>query len=215
MSKEQDYIKNIDAAERRYFTTTVKMETRADGDDKPATIEGMAALYNNVTRIGNWFDEEILPGAFDDVMNDDVRCLFNHNPNFVLARSVDGKGTLSLTLTPEGLKYSYETPNRSYARDLEDAIDSGDVSGSSFSFRIKEQKWIQREDDLELRQIVKFDVLYDVAPVTFPAYPDASVGKRSLDAFKAKDIETDSDLITSRKTKSVREAQLIINKNRI
>ena len=184
MSKDKDYIKNIDEAERRYFTTTVKMEKRAEDSEEKNTIQGMAALFNNVTRIGDWFDEEILPGAFDDVMNDDVRCLFNHNPNFVLARSNAGKGTLSLKLTPEGLAYSYETPNRSYAKDLEDAINSGDVSGSSFAFRIKEQKWTQRKDDVELRQIIKFEKLLDVAPVTFPAYPDASVGKRSLESFK-------------------------------
>ena len=108
MSKDKDYIKNIDAAERRYFTTTVSMEKREEGDDSPKPIEGMAALYNSVTRIGNWFDEEILPGAFDDVMNDDVRCLFNHNPNFVLARSVDGKGTLNLELTAKGLKMLFK-----------------------------------------------------------------------------------------------------------
>lgn len=212
MSKEKDYINNIDAAERRYFTTEVNMQKRAEGDDVPATIEGMAALYNNITRIGDWFDEEILPGAFDDVMNDDVRCLFNHNPNFVLARSKDGKGTLTLELTSLGLKYSYKTPQRSFAKDLEDAISSGDVSGSSFSFKIKEQKWIAREGDVELRQIVKFEVLYDVAPVTFPAYPDASVGKRSLSEFKAKDIEVTSDEVKPKR--NVREAQLIINRNR-
>ena len=207
MSKDKDCIKNIDEAERRYFTTTVKMEKRAEDSEEKNTIQGMAALFNNVTRIGDWFDEEILPGAFDDVMNDDVRCLFNHNPNFVLARSNAGKGTLSLKLTPEGLAYSYETPNRSYAKDLEDAINSGDVSGSSFAFRIKEQKWTQRKDDVELRQIIKFEKLLDVAPVTFPAYPDASVGKRSLESFK----EENKPKI---KTKNVREAQFIINKNR-
>jgi|TARA_R110002096_G_scaffold417771_1_gene621533 HK97 family phage prohead protease len=206
MSKDTDYIKSIDSAERRFFSTKVSMEKREEG--KTPKIEGMAALFNVVTRIGDWFEEEVMPGAFDDVINDDVRCLFNHNPNYVLARSVEGKGTLALSLTAEGLKYSYETPNRSYAKDLEDAIESGDISGSSFAFRIKEQKWISRKDDIDLRQIVKFERLLDVSPVTYPAYPDATVGKRSLDAFKAEDN------IEEIKTKTVREAQLIINKNR-
>jgi HK97 family phage prohead protease len=206
MNKDTDYIKSIDSAERRFFSTKVSMEKREEG--KTPKIEGMAALFNVVTRIGDWFEEEVMPGAFDDVINDDVRCLFNHNPNYVLARSVEGKGTLALSLTAEGLKYSYETPNRSYAKDLEDAIESGDISGSSFAFRIKEQKWISRKDDIDLRQIVKFERLLDVSPVTYPAYPDATVGKRSLDAFKA------GDDIEKIKTKTVREAQLIINKNR-
>jgi phage head maturation protease len=38
-----------------------------------------------------------------------------------------------------GLKYSYDSPKRSYANDLLDAIDQGDVSQSSFAFKIKEQ----------------------------------------------------------------------------
>jgi HK97 family phage prohead protease len=185
------------------------MQQRAEDDETPKVIEGMAALYNTVTRIANYFDEEVMPGAFDDVMQDDVRCLFNHNPNFVLARSNEGKGTLSLELTKEGLRYSYTTPNRSYAKDLEDAIASGDVSGSSFSFRIKEQKWIQREGDVELRQIIKFERLYDVAPVTFPAYPDATVGKRSLDSFK-KENEKENTSFDENK-RSLREAEFLIN----
>ena len=197
MSKKDDYIKNIDSAERRFFLTPVTVEMREGDDDKPAVIEGMAALFNSRTKIGNWFEEEVLPGAFDDVMKDDVRCLFNHNPNFVLARSVDGKGTLSLEITKKGLKYSYTTPNRSFAKDLEDAIDSGDVSGSSFSFKIKEQKWIARKDDVDLRQIVKFDTLFDVSPVTFPAYPDASVGKRSQEVFN--DAQGDKNKKTIKK----------------
>ncbi len=213
MSKDKDYINSIDSAERRYFTTKVNMQKRAAGEESSTVIEGMAALYNNITRIGNWFDEEILPGAFDEVMNDDVRCLFNHNPNFVLARSVNGKGTLNLELTKEGLKYSYNTPKRTYAQDLEDAIDSGDVSGSSFSFRIKEQIWTEREGDVELRQIVKFEKLYDVAPVTFPAYPDASVGKRGLEVFRTKEIEVKSEDVVpfDENKRSLREAELLID----
>lgn len=213
MSQNKDYIGQIDAAERRFFNTEVTIEKRDDSNE-PQLIEGMAALYNNRTKIGDWFEEEILPGAFDDVLNDDVRCLFNHNPNFPLARSKNGVGTLKLELTDQGLRYSYKTPDRTFARDLEDAIATGDVTGSSFAFRIKEEKWITRDNDVELRQIIKFERLYDVAPVTYPAYPDASVGKRSLDSFRTSNIEVKAEEVVSKNTKSVREAQLIINKNR-
>jgi len=108
MSKKADYIQNIESAERRFFVAPVTIEKRADGEEnKPALIEGMAALFNSRTKIGDWFEEEILPGAFDEVLNDDVRCLFNHNPNFVLARSVNGKGTLELFVTATGLGYRF------------------------------------------------------------------------------------------------------------
>ena len=179
--KKKDYIKSIDGAERRFFMAPVSVEKRTEGQDGPAVIEGMAALYNHKTDMG-WFEEEILPGAFDEVMNDDVRCLFNHNPNYVLARSNQGKGTLQLYTKDNGLAYRYTTPNRSYAKDLADAIEKGDVSQSSFAFKAKETIWVQRSDEKELRQIKLVENLYDVSPVTYPAYADTSVAKRSHEA---------------------------------
>ena len=95
--------------ERRYLQTPVKVEKRAEGETELAVVEGYAALYNKRADIG-WFDEEILPGAFDDVLNDDVRCLKNHDANYILARSNKGKGTLELFLDEKGLGYSYTTP---------------------------------------------------------------------------------------------------------
>lgn len=217
MSKNKDYIKNIEGAERRYFTGAVTIEKRADGEEeKPAVIEGYAALFNSPTEIGSWFREEILPGAFDDVLKDDVRCLFNHNPNNVLARSQDGKGTLTLSVDSKGLKYSYETPNRTYARDLADAIESGDVSQSSFGFTVAESVWIENDDEeTDLRQIKKVKQLYDVSPVTYPAYQDTSVAKRSHDAFVLENTDVVIEEVRGDKKESlsVFEARNIINKS--
>jgi len=216
MGKSSDYIKKIDGtAERRFFVAPVVVQTRADDDDANSVIEGSAALFNKRTDLG-WMEEEILPGAFDDVLKDDVRCLFNHNPNFVLARSVEGKGTLELIVDTEGLKYRYTTPNRSYAKDLEDAIATGDVSQSSFAFRVKESIWIEREGEKDLRQIKKVERLYDVAPVTYPAYQDTSVAKRSFDAFTADNSDVEgAEIIEEKRVDSMDEfdAQYMFNKN--
>lgn len=180
MSKK-DYISNIEGAERRFVATSVSYEKREDGES--GVIEGYAALYNKRADLG-WFHEEILPGAFDNVLNDDVRCLFNHDPSLILARSTNGKGTLSISTDEKGLKFRYETPNISYAKDLEESINRGDVSQCSFGFQTEEVIWIEREGEPELRQIKKFSRLYDVSPVTYPAYEDTTVAKRSLEAFK-------------------------------
>ncbi|WP_435263464.1 HK97 family phage prohead protease [Tenacibaculum sp. nBUS_03] len=196
----------IPESESRFFLAPISVEKRGEGDAKnPSVIEGTAALFNKRTKIGGWFYEEILPGAFDDVLSDDVRCLLNHNPNHILGRTASG--TLEIWVDDAGLKYRYTTPNRSYALDLEDAIIAGDVSESSFQFKVKEVIWIEQDDDLDIRQIKKFDKLYDVAPVTFPAYQDTSVAKRSFDLQKE-----NQNSIKTRKT--VREAQLIINNNK-
>jgi phage head maturation protease len=64
------------------------------------------------------------------MLNDDVRCLLI-TIKLRLARSKEGKGTLTLSVDEIGLKYSYVTPERSFAKDLEDAIALGDVSQSS------------------------------------------------------------------------------------
>ncbi|MFL5729228.1 MAG: HK97 family phage prohead protease [Cytophagaceae bacterium] len=176
---KKDYIKDIEGAERRFISP--KMEVRASGDTKE--IQGIAAVTNSWTDLG-WYEEMIAPGAFDDVINDDVRALFNHDPNCILARSVNGEGTLKLSIDKSGnLIYSYKTPNRSYAKDLEDAINSGDVTQSSFAFQVREAKWefCSSDNGLEKdrRTITKFEKLYDVSPVTYPAYQDTTVAARS------------------------------------
>lgn len=183
----KDYIKSIEGAERRFFTSDV--EIREDGGGN--VVQGVAAVVEKSTDLG-WFREKIAVGAFDDVMKDDVRCLFNHDSNFVLARSNNGEGTLELFLTDEGhLAYKYETPDRTYAKDLLDAIRSGDVSQSSFAFSIKEQKWSYADEgmDQDERTILKLSRLYDVAPVTYPAYQDTSVAARSLQIMKDQEQE--------------------------
>lgn len=213
METKKDYIQNIEGAERRFFLTPATIEKRADGEDG-SIIEGYAALFNKRTDLG-WMQEEILPGAFDDVLNDDVRCLFNHNPNYVLARSVNGKGTLELFIDNSGLKYRYTTPNRTFAKDLEDAIDKGDVSQSSFAFSVKESIWIENEGEKDLRQIKKLERLYDVAPVTYPAYQDTSVAKRSYEATHPEEKKSPQVEHKTKWPASLRKAQLIINQNKV
>lgn len=184
---EKDYISDIEGAERRFFASPVKIEIREQESAGSNTIEGVAAVVSVTTDMG-WYEEVIAPGAFDEVLNDDIRCLFNHDPNQILARSNNGAGTLQVFLTPEGhLAYRYETPKRSYAVDLEDAVNLGDVDKSSFAFRVKSQTWDYGDEELgtkDKRTINSFEKLYDVSPVTYPAYQDTSVAKRSLQGSK-------------------------------
>jgi hypothetical protein len=219
MSNPKDYIQTIADAERRFVFAPVTIDARADDNtDGPAIIEGYALKFNSQTTIGNHFREEIMPGSLDDVLNDDVRALFNHDPNFVLARSNNGAGTLKLELDATGLKYRFETPNVSYAKDLAENIRLGNVSQSSFAFGIDTQEWEERDGDLPLRKITKFKRLYDVSPVTYPAYQDTSVAQRSLNAFQtenAKPIEINADQSANNnepKQLTVRNAQLNLYK---
>ncbi|MCR9252284.1 MAG: HK97 family phage prohead protease [bacterium] len=186
--------------ERRYFKTPV--EVRADGD-KEGLVEGVAAVVEQVTDL-YFYEEKIARGAFDDVLGDDVVALKNHDPNFVLART--SSGTLELFITDGGdLGYRYNTPmGRQHAVDLLDEIRTGDVSQSSFAFTIKEETWefATRENGLEKdrRTIKKFERLYDVSPVTYPAYSETSVSARSYEEAK-KEFEQAQNKVSEDQTK--------------
>ena len=135
-------------------------------------IEGYAALYNNETDLGV-FRESIAPGAFDDVLKDDVRALINHDPSLILGRT--SAGTLELTTDEFGLKYRVKLGGQQYAKDLYTSIKRGDISQSSFAFTIEDQTW---SEDRSTRQVQKVAKLLDVSAVTYPAYASATVTAR-------------------------------------
>ncbi|MCQ9615933.1 HK97 family phage prohead protease [Paenalcaligenes niemegkensis] len=170
-------------------------ELRAARDEAPATIVGYGAVFNTRSSLlfGSFY-EEIAPGAFDDVMSDDVRALFNHDPNFVLGRT--RSGTLQLSIDSRGLAYTITPPDTQTVRDMVLApLLRGDVSGSSFRFRVADDgdEWRQ-EGEFAVRTIHKFSSLIDVSPVTYPAYDDSHAAQRSLDAWKQ--VEEGRHLLT-------------------
>lgn len=164
--------------ERRIHRQTVEVREAED----QSTISGYAAVFNEETVIGGVFGfrEKIAPGAFDDaITQDDVRALFNHDPNMLLGRTASG--TLRLSADKRGLKYDVDLPDTQTAKDVRTLIKRGDVNGSSFGFVVTDDEWDERDvkkGKLPLRTILKVE-LFDVSPVTFPAYPQTSVSARS------------------------------------
>lgn len=174
-----DYIKDVDKnAERRFFSEPLGFEKRAEGDDENV-IEGYAAVFNKDSQnFGGWI-ERVAPGAFDDVLHDDAFALFNHEPNLVLGRN---KKNVTLTQDEIGLKYRIELPDTNTANELKTLVKRGIISQSSFAFTVNTQEWQHSEDRSipSVRTIKKMKRLYDVSPVTYPAYPDTTVAARSL-----------------------------------
>lgn len=164
--------------EIRSYEGSIEIETRGD---EPAKIVGHAAVFNKISENLGWFREIIRPGAFDSVMEDDVRALFNHDSNKVLGRTKSG--TLSLEVDEQGLRYVINPPDTTIAKDLIKSIERGDINQSSFGFIVEKDEWEEKEGE-DLRIIHKFKRLFDVSPVTFPAYPDTDVAKRSLEQYK-------------------------------
>jgi len=163
--------------ERRAFAVD-RMEVRAAEDDvKLRTIVGHAAIFNRDADIGGWFAESVAPGAFKRaIAEDDVRSLFNHEPSYILGRN--RAGTLKLSEDDEGLLSTTYPPDTSYARDLLVSIERGDVSQMSFAFRVLREEWDETGDTLK-RKILEVE-LFDVSPVTYPAYVQTDVGLRAV-----------------------------------
>jgi hypothetical protein len=181
--------------ERRYVAFEgSKVEYRGEGDEKKPFVVGHAAVFNSLSENLGGFRELIHKDAFADVMQDDVRALFNHDSNLILGRTK--AGTLDISVDDKGLRYELDVPETTAGRDLLISIERGDVSQSSFGFRVLEDNWDEDEDGRWVRTITKVKRLFDVSPVVYPAYPDATVAKRSLDAMQEKrkiDEEADAE----------------------
>jgi len=173
--------------ERRGLSGIVML--RADG--KAPHVSGYAAMYHRETVIMGLWREQIAPGAFTSALkgDDDVRALFNHDPNILLGRTKSG--TLALSEDEDGLRYDIALPDTQQASDVRELIKRGDVSGSSFGFRIEDEDWDEKptkRGQLPLLTIRKVE-LFDVSPVTFPAYPQTSVTARSRGEALRADVD--------------------------
>jgi len=185
-----------DLCERRYIQGG-KLELRSRGKEEGTTgervIVGMPIVYGRYSEIlgGGWgrFRETIKPGAATKALSRpdaDIRALFNHDSNFVLGRSV-GSHTLTLTETDEGVEMEVVPPDTQMVRDFVIApIERGDVDGMSFSFDVPPDgdSWEEDEEGRMVRTITEISKLYDVGPVTFPAYTDTTAAMRSLDRWR-------------------------------
>lgn len=166
-------------------TITRPFEVRADeGDENIKHIKGYAALFNVPTIIyerGKPIQETIATGAFDTANMSDVRCLLNHNADFIFGRSA--AGTLTCGTDTTGLWYECRLDlNIQSHSDLYKSIERGDITQSSFAF-----SWpaggatvtTTPAGEPNQRNITIIDHVYDVSPVTYPAYEETTVEARS------------------------------------
>lgn len=177
--------------ERRMTPTgSITVETREDGKQ---IVSGYAAVFHRADdpgteyQLAKDFVERIAPTAFNRAIQDkhDARALFNHDPNHVLGRV--GAGTLRLSVDSVGLRYDIDLPDTTTGQDVAKSISRGDLTGSSFAFRVKKQSFL-KGDSYDVRNIEDVDLL-DVGPVTYPAYKSTTTGMRSdecQDAFEAR-----------------------------
>ena len=170
--------------ERRYVAEVRK----AEDDPESRRVTGYAAVFGSSSLpLMDWdhgeFEEVIDRNAFDGVIEQsDVFAVLNHdNSRGVLGRSVNGTGSLSLSVDDHGLRYEFDAPRTALGDELLEGLRRGDITASSFAFNVQDERWEEQEDKTYKRTILKIGRLYDVSPVYNPAYPDTSVAQRSLD----------------------------------
>lgn len=180
---------------------------------KDNCIEGHAAVFDSWSEtLGGIFPfkEKVVRGAFiDSLKNDDIRALFNHDPNYVLGRNK--AGTLELEEDEQGLKVRINPPDTQWARDLQTSIARGDINQMSFGFVVEEDEW-RSESEFDVRELRKVK-LFDVSPVTYPAYTATDVGVRAMESYKEyrANIENENKL---RKEEQAKKEQEELDKKR-
>lgn len=178
--------------ERRFITEGITIEKRDDGTVKE--IRGLGIVFNKESvDMGGW-REIISPDAMRNINlnQSDVVSLFNHDPNNVLARTPD---TLTLEQKSDGVYYSFAPNGTRASNDLVTNLERKEVRGSSFVFRVADggDTWEKHPSgDYWIRTINEFSGIFDIGPVTFPAYPDTTVAKRSFENLN-KDIFPKTD----------------------
>ena len=180
--------KSADEQPERRALAMKNAEVRIADDGDERKIVGYASVFYDGTpdteyQLWDDYVERIMPGSFDRALaeKDDVRGLFNHDPDHLLGRT--SSGTMTLSVDKRGLAYEIQPGETTMARDVVEHIKRGDVDGSSFAFRVTDED-IRKENDVYIREISGVQ-LFDVGPVTYPAYTATTSGYRTEEAVMA------------------------------
>lgn len=192
-------------AQAREIRSGAPIELRSDGDGGGIAVVGYAAVFNERTSIGDYFDEVISPGAFDEALarGDDTTFLVDHR-GLPLARTTSG--TLKLSVDERGLKIETELdPEDPDVARVIPKMKRGDLSKMSFAFRATKDRW-DETGDTPLRTIDEVE-LFDVSIVTEPAYHGTEIGLRSMRAA-LKNVPGKAARIAARMARKARLAGL-------
>lgn len=174
--------------ERRY--TTVNLRASSD-DEKSRKLKGYAAKFNSRSEDLGGFTEVIKEGAFRKSIESGqpVHALFNHDSSAVLA-SRDA-GTLQISEDKNGLLIEIDVVETTVGNDLLANIRAGNINKMSFGFFIPEggDDWTESKDGTVLRTLTDVD-LFEVSPVTFPAYKATSIETNTRGLDKLMDLKS-------------------------
>ena len=171
--------------EERAYKFDVRSEKRENGSSR---LSGSPIVYDSRTDIGGMFEEVIERGALDGANLKDVPLLVNHNERMIpvaRSRNNNANSTMRLMVTPDGLEFyaDIDTERNMTARELDSAVERGDLDGMSFKFSVDEERWDNLESDYPTRHILRLGTIAEISACTWPAYEDTSIYARSKEAL--------------------------------
>jgi HK97 family phage prohead protease len=161
---------------------TMPAEVRAEeSEDRGAVITGYPIVFEQEIDMGDW-REVIDAGSMEDgsVLRD-VALLANHDFGMLpLARSRRNNENSTMKLTPDqkgvAMRAALDPEHNPKAAEAYSAVKRGDITGMSFAFITKEERWedLDNTERKPLRRILSFSMIPEVSLVTNPAYPGTS-----------------------------------------
>ena len=168
-----------------YRAVEVRVSTTGGTVGQPLvkTIEGRAIVFDRPTPIyqdenGVQYYEQIHRDALNGVSLSNVVLKYNHSPHVPPLASTKA-GTLDLTVDKGGLGVKARLANTTQASDIYELVRSGHLEKMSFSFIVGNGNDVY-DARTKTRTILRFEKIYDVALVDFPAYDETSISARSL-----------------------------------
>lgn len=162
---------------RQARSVSQKFQTRED-EAGGRYISGYFSVFNSIYELWDGATESVAPGAFDETLGGDIRCLTDHDSRLVLGRTT--AGTLRLQVDEKGLWGEVQINDADQdAVNLYERVKRGDVNQCSFGFDILEED--RTEEDGIVHWTIKRVKLYEVSVVTFPAYEETGVTARKAE----------------------------------
>lgn len=163
-------------------------------------IEGYGIKFNTVSEIlydkekRRFFREIIDREAINQELidNSDIKFLFNHDKERLLARRNRGQGSLNVEVRDDGVYFSFEIPSTSIGNDLREMIKRGEVTTCSFAFTDGDNiEWDFSDREIPTRVVKSVRGIYDLSAVLDAAYSQTEISCRSLGEMMEAQTQTD------------------------
>ena len=160
--------------------------TSTDDGDLQNSVSGIGIVYNSKTEIYPGVFESIAPGAFSESLSNfrTVKSFINHNPTKILS-TTRSEPPLEILDGENFLEFNAPIPPTTYGNDLIINLKRGNIKGASFSFTISENGDVYKKlPDGSLHRTIIEAEIYEVGPVTNPAYEQTEIGLRNKGFFE-------------------------------